>query len=235
MNRFNRPGFSAPFFIAVVSLIISSCAGGGGGTTTPKPTPGPLPLPVINVPNLHLLAPMSMPVGAAVPAGRAKNSVLKSIERQTIVNHHFSQITAENVMKPSYLHPAESTFFFDDADALVDYAAGQDKTVHGHTLIWHYGLAKWMDNFTGDAEAWTTMMTDHITEIVSHFAAGALPRLLRNPWDHPPLHPHPTAPRRPQSRRCRRSPQFPPNRLRNQNTQQQKYKINQMWLKKNIY
>jgi endo-1,4-beta-xylanase len=115
---------------------------------------------------------MSMPVGAAVPAGRAKNSVLKSIERQTIVNHHFSQITAENIMKPRYLHPAESTFVFDDADALVDYAASHDKTVHGHTLIWHYGLAKWMDNFTGDAEAWATMMTDHINEIASHYAAG---------------------------------------------------------------
>ena len=172
MIRFNRRGFSAPFFIAVVSLIISSCAGGGGGTTKQVPLPDPLPPPVINVPNLHLLAPMSMPVGVAVPAGRAINSVLTSMERQTIVNHHFSQVTAENIMKPSYLHPAESTFFFDHADALVDYAASQDKTVHGHVLIWHYQLANWMNNFTGDAVAWTTMMTDHITEIASHFAAG---------------------------------------------------------------
>ncbi len=172
MSRSNRPGFSAPFFIAVVSLIISSCAGGGGGTTTPIPLPDPLPPPVINVPNLHLLAPMSMPVGVAVPAGRTKKSLLRSMGRQTIVNHHFSQITAENIMKPRFLHPAESTFFFDNADALVDYAASQDKTVHGHALIWHSTLPNWMNNFTGNEVAWTTMMTDHITVIASHFAAG---------------------------------------------------------------
>ena len=128
--------------------------------------------PIVNVQNLYLLAPMSMAVGVAVPAGRSKNSVLNSMARQTIVNRHFNQITAENIMKPAHLHPSESTFFFDHADALVDYAASHDKTVHGHVLIWHYGLANWMDEFKGDAEDWTTMMTDHITAIVSHFAVG---------------------------------------------------------------
>lgn len=113
-----------------------------------------------------------MPVGVAVPTGRPVNSVLKSRVRQTIVNHHFSQVTAENTMKPSNLHPAESTFFFDHADALVDFAASHEKTVHGHVLIWHNQLPNWMNNFTGDAADWTTMMTDHITEIASHFAVG---------------------------------------------------------------
>jgi endo-1,4-beta-xylanase len=111
-----------------------------------------------------------MTVGVAVPAGRSIKTALKSIERQTIINRHFNQVTAENIMKPSYLHPAESTFFFDDADALVDYAASHDKTVHGHALIWHFQLPNWMNNFAGNADAWTTMMTDHITEIASHFA-----------------------------------------------------------------
>ena len=71
-------------------------------------------------------------------------------------------------MKPSRIHPSESTFFFDHADELVDYAASHDKTVHGHVLIWHNGLADWMNEFTGDAADWTTMMTDHITVPVSH-------------------------------------------------------------------
>ena len=172
MNRINRPGFTAPFFVAVVALSIYSCAGDGGGTATPIPPPDSVPAAVIDVPNLYLLAPMSMPVGVAVPAGRTRNSLLKSTERQTIVNHHFSQITAENIMKPRQLHPAESRFFFDNADALVDYAASQDKTVHGHTLIWHNRLPNWMIDFTGNEMAWTAMMTDHIDVIASHFAAG---------------------------------------------------------------
>lgn len=170
MNRLNWSGFSALFFIAVASLIISSCAGGGRATMKSLPVADSLPAPVINVPNLYLLAPTSMTIGVAVPAGRSRNSVLKSTVRQTIVNRHFGQITAENIMKPSRIHPGESTFFFDHADALVDYAASHDKNVHGHVLIWHNGLADWMNEFTGDAADWTTMMIDHITEIVSHFA-----------------------------------------------------------------
>jgi endo-1,4-beta-xylanase len=113
-----------------------------------------------------------MPIGVAVKVGRPMNSVLESRDRQTIVNEHFNQVTAENILKPSYLHPAESTYFFDHADALVGYAANHDKTVHGHTLIWHYGLPDWMGSFEGDTAAWTAMMTSHITEVVSRYAAG---------------------------------------------------------------
>lgn len=172
MKRLSRRGQSALAFIAVVSLTIVSCAGGNGATTKSTRLPDRLPSPAINAPNLHLLAPMRMPVGVAVPAGRATNSVLESMQRQEIVSHHFSQITAENIMKPSYLHPAEGTFFFDHADALVDYAASHDKTLHGHVLIWHNQLPGWMINYTGDAADWRSMMTNHITEIVSHFAAA---------------------------------------------------------------
>jgi len=152
--------------------MISSCIGEGSVTTKSIPPTDRLHSPIANVPNLYFLVPTNMPVGVAVPAGRSKNSVLKSMVRQTIVNRHFSQITAENIMKPLHLHPSESSFFFDHADSLVDYAANHGKTVHGHVLIWHYGLANWMNNFTGDKADWTTMMTDHITEIVSHFAEG---------------------------------------------------------------
>lgn len=162
----------APFFATVVLLMVSSCALQDRDTLKSTPLSERAAAPVINVSNLHLLAPVGMPVGVAVKVGRPTNSVLDSVGRQTIVNQHFSQVTAENHMKPSYLHPAEGTFFFDHADALVDYAARHDKTVHGHTLVWHYGLANWMNDFSGDTAAWTAMMTSHITEIVSHYAAG---------------------------------------------------------------
>lgn len=157
MNRFPRSGSSALTSLAVVALVIAACAG------APR---------VVDVQNLHMLAPAGIPIGVAVPAGRAANSFLKSEQRRRIVDRHFSQITAENIMKPSYLHPAEGRYFFGHADALVDYAAGHGKTVHGHTLVWHYGLPSWITDFEGDAAAWTTMMTDHVTRIVSHFAEG---------------------------------------------------------------
>ena len=171
MNHSSWSGFTTPFVAIVVLLTLSSCAGGDIGTSKSIPLPDRAPTPVIDVQNLHLLAPEGMPVGIAVKGGRPSKSVLKSMDRQAIVDKHFSQITAENIMKPGYLHPAENTFFFDHADALVDYAASHGKTVHGHTLIWHQRLPNWMNTFSGDTAAWTSMMTNHITEIVSHFAA----------------------------------------------------------------
>jgi endo-1,4-beta-xylanase len=172
MSLPNRPDFSALLFLAITSLLIASCAGGGGATEKSIPPTDLQRSPISDVLNLYSLAPDDMPIGVAVPAGRSKKSLLKSMTRQTIVNRHFSQITAENIMKPVHLQPGEGTFFFDHADALVAYAVKHDKTIHGHTLIWHYGLPNWMNNFTGDAADWTTMMTDHITAVVSHYAEG---------------------------------------------------------------
>lgn len=164
--------------ISAVLLLLAACGGSGGGGRFEPPPPPP---PAVNVPNLYVLAPGNMPVGVAVPAGGAANSVLTSPERQTIVNAHFSQITAENIMKPSYLHPGVNSYFFDDADALVDYAVSQGKEVHGHVLIWHQQLPGWMQTFSGNATEWTNMMESHIDTIVRHFAT-------RNPgvvvsWD----------------------------------------------------
>ncbi len=74
-------------------------------------------------------------------------------------------------MKPSYLHPQENTYFWDDADELIDYADANGMSMHGHVLIWHKQLADWMINFNGaDAAAWNTMMVDHITTVADHFA-----------------------------------------------------------------
>ena len=168
-----RQGASALLFAA---LLVSACGGsGGGGNNMPPPAPPPPPPPPgSNVPNLYALAPPGLEIGVAVPAGGAGNSFLTSTERRDIVDNHFSQLTAENIMKPSYLHPSENTYFFADADALVDYAASAGKTVHGHVLLWHNQLPAWMNTFApGDANAWTAMMRDHITTIAGHFAAGS--------------------------------------------------------------
>ncbi|MGH8130456.1 MAG: endo-1,4-beta-xylanase, partial [Steroidobacteraceae bacterium] len=159
--------------IGCASAFLSLGACGGGASTSPPPDPGgDEPPPGIDVDNLYVLAPAGMPVGVAVPAGGAANSVLASAERRTIVDAHFSQVTAENIMKPSFLHPERDRYFFDDADALVGYAASQGKTVHGHVLIWHNRLPGWIGDFApGDTTAWRDMLADHVTTIVSRYAA----------------------------------------------------------------
>lgn len=42
-----------------------------------------------------------------------------------ILTGQFNSITAENSMKPSYLHPAENLFYFDEANLLADFCSLQ--------------------------------------------------------------------------------------------------------------
>ncbi|HEX7027158.1 MAG TPA: endo-1,4-beta-xylanase, partial [Gammaproteobacteria bacterium] len=105
----------------------------------------------------------------AVSAGNESNSVLDFPAQQETIIQHFNQITAGNIMKMSYLHPEENDYFFDDADALVDWASANGLSVHGHTFIWHsdYQVPDWMTGYGGDFAA---LLNDHVTTIASHFA-----------------------------------------------------------------
>ncbi len=124
----------------------------------------------VTVAHLYALSPNNMPIGVAVPAGDASISLLNSPARQAVVNQHFSQITAENIMKPSYLQPAQGTFFWTHADALVNYAEANGLTVHGHTLLWHTQIPNWMQNFSGTREQWLDMMRTHIAAVAGRYA-----------------------------------------------------------------
>jgi endo-1,4-beta-xylanase len=114
----------------------------------------------------------TFPMGVGVNAGDDSNSLLNSSAQQDVVTTHFSQVTPGNIMKMSFLHPEENTFFYTDADKLVDYAKAHGLSVHGHTLIWHadYQVPSWMRNFTGDKTAWLAMLKKHVQTIASHFA-----------------------------------------------------------------
>ncbi len=168
---------------AVFAFILSVLAGcGGSGKTTvpvpenpvvtptpaPEPTPTPVPTPEITVEHLHSLA--DMPIGVAVEAGGAINSILTSAPRQAIVEAHFDTVTPENIMKPFLLHPQQDTYDFGDADDLMDYTVAQGLAVHGHVLIWHAQQPDWINSFAGTQTEWQAMMDDHIVTIVEHFA-----------------------------------------------------------------
>lgn len=124
----------------------------------------------VTVESLYSLSP-DMPIGVAVPAGNSQISPLTNMPRQTVVKQHFSQLTAENIMKPSYLQPSQGEFFWDEADALIDFAEDNGLTVHGHTLLWHTQIPSWMQNFSGTTkEEWLDMMRAHITAVAGRYA-----------------------------------------------------------------
>jgi endo-1,4-beta-xylanase len=97
------------------------------------------------------------------------NRMSSNLEYEKIVNTQFNSVTAENIMKPEFLHPSENIFNWTEADQLVDYCTSNSKRLHGHTLIWHQQLPHWMSNFQGDKEDWENMMKKHIFQIVNHF------------------------------------------------------------------
>jgi endo-1,4-beta-xylanase len=129
----------------------------------------PVGLSPVTVTNLYQLSPDNMPIGIAQPAGAAGNSLLKSATRQTVVKQHFNQLTAENIMKPSFLHTSQNVYAYADADAFVKFAKDNNMSVHAHTLLWHAQIPSWMETFQGDKAAWIAMMENHVTNVASHF------------------------------------------------------------------
>lgn len=127
----------------------------------------------VTVESLRSLSPGNMPIGVAVAAGNSAISPLTNIPRQTVVTQHFNQLTAENIMKPSYLQPTQGQFFFDEADALIDFAEANGLLVHGHTLLWHAQIPTWMQNFSGTKEQWLDVLKTHVSTVAGHFAGRA--------------------------------------------------------------
>lgn len=119
--------------------------------------------------DLHALA--DFPVGVAVSAANESYSIFNHSDasaRQDVITRHFSQLTAGNIMKMSYLHPQEDTFTFGDADELVGFAETNGMTVHGHVLVWHsgYQVPNFMNGYEGDFAA---MLSNHVKGVMEHF------------------------------------------------------------------
>lgn len=130
-----------------------------GGTVLP---------PVVPV-DTSMYKMMPFPVGASLSVSLMKNNT----KYNGVVTKEYNSITAENVMKFGGLHPSENTYFWTDADYLVDYAAANGKRVHGHTLNWYTSLPAWVTNYVGDSAAWENLLKTHIQTVVTHFKGKA--------------------------------------------------------------
>ncbi len=104
-------------------------------------------------------------IGAAVNMSPFRN---EPIYAQTL-SREFNILVAENAMKFDALHPAQNTYNFTDADALVAFAEANNMAVRGHTLIWHNQIPGWLTggNFTRDQVI--AIMRDHIMTVVGRY------------------------------------------------------------------
>jgi endo-1,4-beta-xylanase len=184
-------------------LALSGCGGGGGSggtaTTSTPTTPAPATsTPASSTPATsaatssavsssssatsaysanvdHLKNLATFPIGIAVSnTDSPAYNILTNTKEQALAEKHFNQMTAGNIMKVSYMHPAQDTFYFTDADAFVGYAKSKNIKIHAHTLLWHadYQVPAFMKNWSGSASDFLTMLDTHVTTLVDHFEAS---------------------------------------------------------------
>lgn len=125
-----------------------------------------------NVTRLQALA--AFPIGAAVTNNDGPSfNIVTNTSEQAVVEKHFGEMTAGNIMKMSYLQPSNGNFTFTNADTFVDYAKDNNINVHGHALVWHsdYQVPNFMKNWSGSAADFIAEVEDHVTQVVTHFKA----------------------------------------------------------------
>ncbi|MDA3822136.1 MAG: endo-1,4-beta-xylanase [Bacteroidales bacterium] len=90
-----------------------------------------------------------------------------------VVEKHFNSIVAENCMKMEEIHPEEDVFYWEDADAFVEFGEANDMHIVGHTLVWHSQTAPWIfiDENGDDVsrEVLINRMKNHIQTIVTRY------------------------------------------------------------------
>ncbi len=176
-------------------LALAACGGGSGGDTgsssssvssssssassssSSSVAAGPFSIE----PDFNLYDLAEFPVGVAVSAANENYSIFNDSNvhddaalRRELIPQHFSQLTAGNIMKMSYLHDDEGVFTFADADELVGFAETNGMTVHGHALFWHpdYQIPNWASAAASadtSAAEWENLLTNHVKGIVEHF------------------------------------------------------------------
>jgi endo-1,4-beta-xylanase len=86
---------------------------------------------------------------------------------------HYSVLTAENNMKPSYLSPSRGSYSFSTANSMVNSAIGSGMKVVGHTLLWHSQIPQWQIDLGTDGntskETALEYMKEYITRVVTEF------------------------------------------------------------------
>ena len=109
-------------------------------------------------------------IGAAVNMSPFRN---ESIYTQTL-GREFNMLVAENAFKFDALHPAQNTYNFTDADALVAFAEANNMAVRGHTLVWHSQIPGWLTGGNFSRDQVIAIMRDHIMTVVGRYRGRIL-------------------------------------------------------------
>jgi endo-1,4-beta-xylanase len=155
-------------------LTLSACGGGSNGSLPASDSAlSESKRPATYNPGVNDLSALaSFPVGVSLSYGGEAYSYGSSPAQQAVIKTHFSQLTAGNIMKMSYLHPSQDTFNFVQADDFLSFARANGKTLHGHTMIWHadYQIPGFMKTYQGDKAGLLGLLKTHVQTIATHFS-----------------------------------------------------------------
>ncbi len=102
--------------------------------------------------------------GAVNPARFNEPAYAQALARE------LNMIEPENVMKFALIHPERERFDFPPGDRIVEFAQKNGMAVRGHTLVWHNQLAPWVKSGSFSPEELSSILHDHITTVMQHFA-----------------------------------------------------------------
>ena len=94
-------------------------------------------------------------------------------EMLDLITREFNQVTSENAMKWSSIHPKDEEWKFEEADKLVEFAEKNKMAVQGHVLVWHSQVPR--EIFTGpdgkqaSKELLMKRMETHIHTVVDRY------------------------------------------------------------------
>src|SRR5690606_36489904 len=90
-----------------------------------------------------------------------------------LVRAQYNQISPENILKWSEVHPTLDTYRFGTADAFVEFGEEHDMQLYGHVLVWHQQTPEWVfQDEAGDqisAAALWERLEDHITQVAGRY------------------------------------------------------------------
>ncbi len=105
-------------------------------------------------------AARNLPVGTCVNVYALKRDPAYA----ALVKQQASILVAESEMKFGPLRPTPTTFFFDNADYIVDFAHQNNMLMRGHNFVWHRQLPNWFESYVTPANA-EQVLVNHIETV----------------------------------------------------------------------
>lgn len=122
----------------------------------------PVTPPVVETKTLKEKA--KFPIGAAVKVAQLSETAFS-----TTFKSNYNQLSAEYEMKMKGIWTSQSTYKWDNADYLVNFAIQNNMKVHGHALLWYSSFPDWFKTAAYDSLNFENNVKTYIQTVVSRY------------------------------------------------------------------